>query len=184
MAPILTEEQYLPLAVALEHRRREQQRGVKLLFTPLPPCLECGEPPRTIVMDRDYGFTSDVTLVKLSCGHFYVVTNSLIFKTSEQVNRIVDAEENRPAGSRTEPLPRAPRGPVHRDFAGHPLAVGTGVAYLDTAEQRLYAGTVEVVNTDQIVIKSGGCLTIHRGEPREPMADFPGGIYFTGISTT
>lgn len=112
MAVTLTEEQYLPLAVALEHRRREQGRGLKLLFTPVPACLECGEPPSTIAVDQDHAFMRDLTLVKFSCGHVYEIANRLIFKTSEQVNRIVDAEENRPAGSRTETPPQRPIGAV------------------------------------------------------------------------
>jgi hypothetical protein len=104
MATTLTREQLLPFLIALEHRTRQKKRGQRAILAPLPACLECGQHPTDMNVRANEGLRLDTVDILLSCNHVYRLPGQILDELNEldTVNRIVDAEENRPAGSRTD----------------------------------------------------------------------------------
>lgn len=97
----LTFDELVPIAVALEHRRRQQSRGMTLVLRPLPVCPDCGAAPEGLVT-TDEPFRAE-RLVFRPCGHAFVGRAMDVYEAAERARDIVDAEENRPVGERREP---------------------------------------------------------------------------------
>ena len=97
----LTVDELVPIAVALEHRRRQQRRGITLVLRPLPVCPDCGAAPEGLVTCEE-PFRAE-RLVFRPCGHAFAGRVMDVYEAAERARGIVDEEENRPVGERREP---------------------------------------------------------------------------------
>ncbi|MBP5918734.1 hypothetical protein F3K34_43910 [Streptomyces sp. LBUM 1486] len=97
----LTDEELLPLMVAAEHRTRQRRRGLKLLLYPEPPCVLCGAIPNEQSVDQPLPESMLQRLVvNEPCGHRMRYSLEATERLVPQALALVDAEENRPAGTR------------------------------------------------------------------------------------
>lgn len=104
----LTIEQLLPLAVAIEHRQRQQQRGQRTISRPLPPCPTCKVVPCEVIGGRSPNhFTDDQGFLFEHCGHRFLVSDDVAYEATQRAARIVDHEEQRPVGMAAPAAPIA-----------------------------------------------------------------------------
>lgn len=139
----LAVEEVLPIAVALEHRRRQQQRGIQLILRPLPPCPECGARPIEQIVDELYGSWLMWRIAFLPCGHQFDVPVAVSDEAARRAQSIVDEEENRAVGELPAPMSRpaaiTAAGPTLADQVGRPLydRINSELAKGQRAEQLL-----------------------------------------------
>ncbi|MFD9249576.1 hypothetical protein [Streptomyces bottropensis] len=96
----LTDEELLPLMVAAERRNRQRRRGLKILLYPEPPCVLCGAIPNEQSVDQPLPESMLQRLVvNEPCGHRMRYSLLATERLAPQVQVLVDAEENRPAGT-------------------------------------------------------------------------------------
>ncbi|MET9517401.1 hypothetical protein [Streptomyces sp. NPDC002994] len=101
----LTVEQLLPLAVAIEHRQRQQKRGQQFIRRPLPPCPTCNVAPDEVSTGRPPNhFTGDLGILFEHCGHRFLVDDATAHEATQQAAQIVDQDEQRPAGASASPV--------------------------------------------------------------------------------
>lgn len=100
----LTSERLLPVAVAMARRRRQQQRGVALLLSPLPDCPTCATAAEEVVTgELDFPHNTLRVLFR-PCGHRFTVTAEMAYEVARQADVIVGEEENQLAGEHRDLL--------------------------------------------------------------------------------
>jgi hypothetical protein len=96
----LSAEELLPIAVALEYRRRHAKRGITILTHPWPKCPDCDDRPEKLII-RDAELLVQRLLFH-PCGHQFAFHGDTAYQVVHRAMDIVDREENRPVG---EPRP-------------------------------------------------------------------------------
>ena len=116
-ARVLSVDELVPIAVALEHRRRQLQRGHRLILHPLPKCPVCGVRPDELLESESR--LTDLEMAWLPCGHRIVVDSKTVYSVACQAMDLVDVEEQRCDALRAPDAPQASTAAPDTDRCPH-----------------------------------------------------------------
>lgn len=91
----LKEADLMPLLTAWEHRRRQNNDGIKILLHPYPNCPTCGSAVHEAMARKKSDPFSDNLIAFQPCGHLFTLTDHAIAQHYDRVMDVVDQLESR-----------------------------------------------------------------------------------------